>query len=72
MLRTICYVLMFACIILTTASLPVAVANKKDSKFCCKCTVDGNESTGKVATNLESGFINTVNLIARSLTGIKS
>lgn len=46
MLRTICYVLMFACIILTTASLPVAVANKKDSKFCCKCTVDGNESTG--------------------------
>ncbi|EJW79085.1 hypothetical protein WUBG_10006 [Wuchereria bancrofti] len=69
MLRTMCYVLMSACIILTTASLPVAVSGKKDSKFCCKCTVDGDESTGKVVTNLGSGFINTVNLLARSLTG---
>lgn len=70
MLRILCYVLMPTYILLTTAALPIIVANKKDSKFCCKCTVDGDESTGKTVTNLGNGLLNTVNVITHSLIGI--
>ncbi|EFO23576.1 hypothetical protein LOAG_04906 [Loa loa] len=67
MLRMFCCVLMSTCMLLTTTALPIAVANKKDSKFCCKCTVEGEESTGcsggltaTVISGIDGGFINTV------------
>ncbi|KAL4003091.1 hypothetical protein ACH3XW_6180 [Acanthocheilonema viteae] len=69
MLRILCYLLITTYILLATAALPIAVANKKDSKFCCKCTVDEDESTGKAATNLGIGLINTVNVMTHSLIG---
>ncbi|CAG9536732.1 unnamed protein product [Cercopithifilaria johnstoni] len=65
MLRMLCSVLI-STYILTTAALPIAVSNKKDSKFCCKCTIeDRDESTdceGVSATMVSSaagGFIKT-------------
>ncbi|CAG9536733.1 unnamed protein product [Cercopithifilaria johnstoni] len=67
MLRMLCSVLI-STYILTTAALPIAVSNKKDSKFCCKCTIeDRDESTGKTVTNLGIGQINTLNVITHSL-----
>lgn len=71
MLRIPCYLLTSTYILLTTAALPIAVANKKDSKFCCKCTVDEDESTGKTVTTLRIGLFNTVNVITNSLIGIR-
>lgn len=72
MLRILCYLLVSACIFLTTAALPIAVAHKKDSKFCCKCTVEEDESTDKLVPKLGSGFINTINVLTGSLTGTQN
>ncbi|VDK71669.1 unnamed protein product [Litomosoides sigmodontis] len=57
MLRMLCYALMSTYVLFTTVALPIIVANKKDSKFYCKCTVDGDESTGcdGIATAVISG-----------------
>ncbi|KAM3723470.1 Orotidine 5'-phosphate decarboxylase [Dirofilaria immitis] len=46
MLNIVHYMLIFACTFLTTAALPFAVSSKKDSRLCCQCTINGDESTG--------------------------
>ncbi|OZC09684.1 hypothetical protein X798_03378 [Onchocerca flexuosa] len=62
------YVLISASIFFTIAALPVGVSNKKDSKFCCECTVEDKKTTETV-TGLGTGIISTINVLTPSLRG---
>uniref|UniRef100_A0A915PWG3 Uncharacterized protein n=1 Tax=Setaria digitata TaxID=48799 RepID=A0A915PWG3_9BILA len=57
-----------ACILPTVIALPIVVASKKDSNFCCQCTVDGDGSGSESIPSLGLTDINTINVLTRSLT----
>uniref|UniRef100_A0A2K6WHZ9 Uncharacterized protein n=1 Tax=Onchocerca volvulus TaxID=6282 RepID=A0A2K6WHZ9_ONCVO len=56
------YLLISASVFFTITALPVGVSSRKDSKFCCECTIE-DKKTSETVTGLETGIINTINVL---------